>query len=495
MKKPWYTIFGVGSTNYVHYQYASRKLHRRLQQLGAREWCEGGEGDESSSSGIERAFDTWTFSRLIPALESINGFKALRGDPTSLPPAKWSVVPCEPSFSETNEEEEEEEELIHVEVTLNERVTAPSHWQDVRHITFSKVPTSSRELNYEPGSTLTILPRNSPSSVSRLLSLSFLSSYDPDASVSISPTHPSHPKSTYTTTLRKLLVQRLDFTAVPTRAFFYLLSFFTDDPVHKEKLWDFASGSEEGLEDMYDYATRPRRTILEVLEEFNSVKHLPIEWLVELIPMMRRREFSICSAAKQDGSSVEILVAIVNYKTKFLRAPRKGVCTTYLSTLPVGAKVRVGIEEGTMRLPPQETPIICVGPGTGIAPFRAFMQARTKSSENLVFFGCRDRAKDLFFEREWEDELSHARVVVASSRTQERKVYVQDKIVEHAQEVFELLEEGAWIYICGAEGQMPKSVAAAFKKVVRTEGGMEEDEAERWWSEGGRGGRVWEECW
>lgn len=201
---------------------------------------------------------------------------------------------------------------------------------------------------------------------------------------------------------------------------------------------------------MHDYATRTRRTIFETLQEFRSAR-IPLDYIADVFPEIRPRQFSIASSPKVYPRQIHLLVAIVNYRTR-LKKPRRGVCTTWLSRLQPGVTIPVGIAPGTFTLPPSpSTPILCIGPGTGIAPFRSLAQHRPLPS-NLVVFGCRNAAKDFYYRSEWEkwQREGGGRLHWCASRDQEDKVYVQDEIVEHGDEVWRCVDgKGGWIYISG----------------------------------------------
>jgi sulfite reductase alpha subunit-like flavoprotein len=134
------------------------------------------------------------------------------------------------------------------------------------------------------------------------------------------------------TTLRQFCTKYLDFAAVPRRSFFEFLAYFTTNPDETEKLREFAS--KEGQEDLYDYANRPRRTIYEVLTEFKSAA-IPVDYAADLFPELRPRSFSIASSSRANLRQIDLLVAIVSYKTK-LYHPRRGVCTTWLAAQQPG---------------------------------------------------------------------------------------------------------------------------------------------------------------
>ena len=144
------------------------------------------------------------------------------------------------------------------------------------------------------------------------------------------------------------------------------------------------------------------------------------------------------------------------YRT-ILQAPRKGIATSWLSKLTEGQKIAVEFVPGSMRLPADpRIPIVLIGPGTGIAPFRSFVQERLTlhppSCNILVFFGCRSASKDFYFAEEWKkwQELGKLKLVLAASRDQTSKVYVQNKILEETELVWQYLgEQGGYLYVSG----------------------------------------------
>lgn len=169
------------------------------------------------------------------------------------------------------------------------------------------------------------------------------------------------------------------------------------------------------------------------------------------------------SLTQTHPNKIQLAVALVSYKTR-LKEPRRGICSHWLSTLPLSSRFAFTIERGTLRLPPApSTPIILVGPGTGVAPMRALVysylarQPHARAQDVLLFLGIRDRAKDWIFAEEWRDlagetEGAEKRITyrVAASREGEEKVYVQDRIREEGERVWEMISKrGAWFYISG----------------------------------------------
>jgi sulfite reductase alpha subunit-like flavoprotein len=317
-------------------------------------------------------------------------------------------------------------------ITSNARITPKTHWQDVRHLKLS-TPSSHP---YVPGSTLTIYPKNFPIDVNEFLNIM---NWTPIADVPLHfiPTNSSstsgtlpipHFKSTNTTiTLRNLLTSHLDILSIPRRSFFAHLAHYTSDPFQRDRLLEFTDP--QYIDELYDYTTRPRRSILEVLQEFETVK-VPWQRVCSLIPVMRGRQFSIASADQGKGE-VELLIAIVKYKTVIKRI-RQGVCTRYISSLAPGAQISVTLQKGGLGVTQKEIerPVVMVGPGTGVAPMRSLIYQRimwreenglVNAGKDLLFYGCRNAEADYFFKDEWTELMGKGvplEVFAAFSRDQ-----------------------------------------------------------------------------
>ena len=419
-------------------------------------------------------------------------------------------------------------QYVNVTLDVNRRVTPSTHWQDVRHLEFSSDQTAA----YGPGDVLTIFPKNFSEDVDQLLHrmgwtdvADKLIHFSPTKAIVEGVLYPSPPISLPgpSITLRTLLTEHLDLTAIPRRSFFSLIAHFTDDQFHKDRLLEFTMP--EYIDELYDYTTRPRRSILEVLQEFESVK-IPWQWAANILPKLRGRQFSIASGGhlkrSPDGSArFELLVAIVKYKT-VIKKTREGACTRYLAHLPTGTKLRVGLQQGGLAITKTEAqrPAIMVGPGTGVAPMRSLIwerlqwakERRIEEDQNIeacinepaqigrstLFFGCRSQTTDYFYQNEWEDlqQRMPLTVLPAFSRDQNHKVYVQDLIKQHSNAVYgHLHDRGGLVYVCGSSGKMPKAVRAALVDVFRECGGMDHKDAEGCLEAMEKEGRYKQETW
>jgi sulfite reductase alpha subunit-like flavoprotein len=312
-------------------------------------------------------------------------------------------------------------------ITSNERVTPATHWQDVRHLKFELPETHP----YSPGDVLTIYPKNFPSDVTQFLEcmewtsvadvpLRFVPSSaatSPNAGLLI-----RNMQSESNFTLRELLTDHLDIISIPRRSFFAQLAHYTNDEFHKARLFEFTDP--QYIDELYDYTTRPRRSILEVLQEFESVK-IPWQRVCSIIPTLRGRQFSIASAMNppaetEKKTKIELLIAIVKYKTVIKRI-RQGVATRYIASFTPGQEITVTLSRGGLGVSKQEIdrPVVMIGPGTGIAPMRSLIYQRKLWREevprlenrdssdgadevkDLLFFGCRNVESDYFFKDEW----------------------------------------------------------------------------------------------
>jgi len=306
---------------------------------------------------------------------------------------------------------------IEATVTRNERLTPKDHWQDVRLFEFSTPP-----IDYQPGDVLTIFPHNNSSAVDKLIELMSWQSVA-DTPLHFAPTNPDSAPSSppplllptgNILTLRHLLTTHLDLNAIPRRSLFANLSHFTTDEFQHNRLIEFTAP--EYVDELFDYTTRPRRSIIEVLDEFDTVK-LPWKWITSILPIIRGRQYSIASGGalktSEDGrrGKVELLIAMVKYRT-VIKKIREGLCSRYMSGLEVGQKLNVLLCKGGMRID-MDNPAVMIGPGTGVAPLRSMIfelaaQVKAKDAvgevygpKQLLFYGGRNQSKDFFFEDDW----------------------------------------------------------------------------------------------
>ncbi|OJD36066.1 nadph-dependent fmn fad containing oxidoreductase [Diplodia corticola] len=548
-----FTSFGLGDSSYPQFNWAHRKLGNRIEQLGAQRLIEAGEADEQHPEGVDATFLPWVDKLREKLLETCpvpSDVKPL-GDDTFLKPRWLLKIHGDNGGAKLEQQPRTFEDFsdldcAHVgqepdhepaEVVSNTRVTSEDHWQDVRQINIKfprQIPRADAKGNvlekprafYSPGDILEIYPKNFSSDVQDFIDLQGYGSvahapldlqYDWEQFDSSPPREHPLGRAPFHNTLFGLLTNHLDIMAVPRRSFFALITHFASDPDQKERLQEFARPNDpELIDDYFDYATRPRRSILEVLQEFTSVK-IPYEYILGIIPSLKPRQFSIASAdlTRTDPAStdcnVTLLVAIVKYRTVIKRI-RWGVCSHYLSELKPAQKLRVQLIEGAMRLSDEDlqAPSILIGPGTGVAPLRSIIQGKEllrsrdadgavapNMNDTFLFFGNRNAAADFFFADEMREREAKQKMHLATafSRDQREKVYIQDRVREHGKVIWDLLQKSARIYLCGSSGKMPEAVRRALEEVIKIEGGMSVPEAEETLRGMVKAGRFRQETW
>uniref|UniRef100_UPI0037E89305 NADPH-dependent diflavin oxidoreductase 1 n=1 Tax=Semicossyphus pulcher TaxID=241346 RepID=UPI0037E89305 len=499
-------VLGLGDSSYPKFNFVAKKLHKRLLQLGASALLPAGLADDQHDLGSDAVIDPWltSFWEKVFALHpSLSDVIPLR-DEEALPPTftfhflddvhvngiteDRLQTPAVPSQSSS----------FPCRLVSNRRVTDVSHFQEVRLIEFD---ISGSTIEFSAGDVVMMRPCNAPEDVQQFCQLLRL---DPEAKFTLRasdntavPARLPQPCS-----VRHLVESYLDIAAVPRRSFFELLSTFATNELEQEKLLEFSSAA--GQDELHSYCNRPRRTALEVLADFpHTTAELKADYLLDLFPEIQPRSFSIASSLQAHPHRLQIVVAVVRYKTKMFK-PRTGLCSTWLASLnPEREEVFVPLwtKKGTMKFPKDpDTPVIMVGPGTGVAPFRSALQERMSEGKhaNVLFFGCRSEHKDFYFSTEWEEmrKAEHLTLFTAFSRDQEEKVYVQHRVRENAELLWDLIaNKNACFYIAGSAKQMPTSVCDALKEAFQQEGGVSSEDAEQMLEAMERTGRFQSETW
>ena len=510
-----YTCFGLGDSTYLKFNWAARKLIKRLEQLGANPFYQNAEADEQFDDGIEGAFSNWFEPLQKHMLAEYPCPPGLEPVPESqvLPP-RWSLAPAlNAAHSPSNGVTKRDGPLLNgpppsrllpipnghkATLTANNRLTPSTHWQDVRLATFS-IP--AKDFQTHPGDCLTIYPKNFPEDVERLIDLmDWTSIADTPLDLSLCPSLPRTMFAPEPSTLRNLLLENIDFTAIPRRSFLKNMSYFTDDQYHKDRLLEFTQNLY--IDEYFDYATRTKRSILEVLEEFTSVR-IPAERLLDIFPLIRGRDFSIANggatSATSDGKTkVDLLVALVKYRT-ILRRPRQGLCSRYLASLPVPSSLTVTRKPVLSPIHGSTNarrPLIAMATGTGVAPVRCLIHERLTHNDHgptLLFFGNRNREQDFFFEKEWQGlvDAGELELFTAFSRDQDSKVYVQHLLETERGRISDFIDQDAIFAVCGGSTKMADACKEAVFEGYKS-GARDEDERKAredvlnkltWWQE------------
>ncbi|XP_041825448.1 NADPH-dependent diflavin oxidoreductase 1 [Melanotaenia boesemani] len=500
-------VLGLGDSSYPKFNFVAKKLHKRLLQLGASMLTPVGLADDQHDLGQDAVIDPWLTSfweKVLSLFPSLSSVVPLRED-EPLPPT-YSF-----HFLDGKREKTDDRLSINMDQSVpcelrpfvasmvsNRRVTEPSHFQDVRHI---ELDITGSSIKFAAGDVVMIRPRNAPEDVHDFCQLLRL---DPESTFTLRPKNNSAvpARLPQPCTVRHLVESYLDIAAVPRRSFFELLSTFSSNELEREKLAEFSSAT--GQDELHSYCNRPRRTALEVLADFpHTAAELRVDYLLDLFPEIQPRSFSIASSLKAHPNRIQILVAVVRYKTKLYK-PRRGLCSNWLASLDPSQEevyVPLWLKKGSLRFPiKKETPVIMVGPGTGVAPFRSALQERIAEGKtaNVLFFGCRSESKDFYFRTEWELMMKAEQLLLFSafSRDQEEKIYVQHRVKEKAALIWDLIiNRMACVYIAGNAKEMPASVCDAVKEVFQQEGGVSAEEAEEMLTAMEKTGRLQMETW
>ncbi|XP_014637842.1 PREDICTED: NADPH-dependent diflavin oxidoreductase 1 isoform X2 [Ceratotherium simum simum] len=394
-----FAVLGLGDSSYAKFNFVAKKLYRRLLQLGGRALLPVCLGDDQHELGPDAAVDPW----LHDLWEKVLGLHPvplhLGIIPPGVPlPSKFTLHFLQEAPSTCSEEQHvtrtdpqgspSELQPFLAPMVTNQRVTGPLHFQDVRLIEFD---ITGSGLSFAAGDVVLIQPENAAGHVQQFCQVLGL---DPDQCFTLQPQEPGVPRPArlpQPCSVRHLVSRYLDIASVPRRSFFELLACLSPHELEREKLLEFSSA--QGQEELCEYCSRPRRTILEVLGDFpHTAGAIPPDYLLDLIPPMRPRAFSIASSLLAHPSRLQILVAVVQYQTR-LKEPRRGLCSSWLASLdprqgPV--QVPLWVRPGGLTFPETlDTPVIMVGPGTGVAPFRAAVQERVaqgQTGEKLLVF-------------------------------------------------------------------------------------------------------------
>ena len=333
--------------------------------------------------------------------------------------------------------------------------------KDTRHLV---IDIAGSSLTYKVGDSLGVYASNRPQLVDEVIALLGATGNEP-----VLP-----PRMTAAVSLQEALTSKLSL-AGPTKKILETLAARTADPKEKAQLDTLLAPEATELRESF----LAQREYLDLLEEFPGARLAPQEFVDHLRRLMPRL-YSIASSPVLYPGQVHLTVAPVRYESNGRR--RYGVCSTFLSDRVTRRKtpVPVFVAESHFGLPADlTTDIIMVGPGTGVAPFRAFVQERVATGaagRNWLFFGDQHAATDYLYGDEWkrlQAEGKLARVDLAFSRDQAQKVYVQDRMRENAAELWAWLKGGAHFYVCGDAHRMAKDVDAVLHQVVAEQGGME----------------------
>ncbi len=441
-----YSVCALGDTSYVNFCQTGKEVDTRLETFGAvrltpRQDCDV-DFEDDYKTWVAAALEAFGPVAEAAPVNGTNGHAAL----------SFGGLPQAPEYSRKNPFQSE----LLERVLLNGTGTAKETWH-------YEMSLENSGLNYEPGDALAVLTVNPDDVIEPLLKAARLSGTE---AVEVGGEKKS---------LAEALREDYDITVL-SRPFLTKLQGLAQSP----KLAELLSA---GCEDqMRDYLWG--RWIVDALEDFHP-KTLTAAELIGILRKQPPRLYSIASSPLAHPDEVHLTIASVRYHTH--GRDRKGIASTWFADgLKKGDAVPVYLHRNkNFRLPPSgDTPIIMVGPGTGVAPFRSFVEHRAElehKGKSWLLFGDQRYSYDFLYQLEWQEHLANgslSRLDVAFSRDQPEKIYVQDKLREQSRDVYAWLEEGAHFYVCGDASRMAHDVHDALLSIVEKEGGKSREAAE-----------------
>jgi sulfite reductase (NADPH) flavoprotein alpha-component len=341
---------------------------------------------------------------------------------------------------------------------VNRRLNSPDSEKDTRHF---EISIEGSGLTYEVGDSMAVYPTNDPDLVDEILQALDAKGDEEIAGNRGVPT-----------TLREGLLRDYSITQVTPKFLKAIAQRASAAPLLNELLGPRKHDLESylwGLE------------VIDFLVEHPSVTFAPQEF-VALLPKLQPRLYSIASSLKMYREAVHFIVDVVKYRSH--GRTRKGVCSTFLADRCSDSPAPIFPTASKFRLPEDgNLPVIMVGPGTGVAPFRAFLQERQAvgaRGKTWLFFGSQREKSDFFYKADFDKFLADGiltRLDTAFSRDQAHKIYVQDRMMGSSGELWKWLEEGAHFYVCGDARRMAKDVDATLRQIVQEQSGKNAEEA------------------
>ena len=437
LSKLTFSVLALGDTSYDQFCQAGIDWDNRLAELGATRIAPRVDCDVD----YEAPAQAW-IATVIPQMSGGSANVFVDGS---------EPAPEKPQYNRKNP--------FPAKLTENRLVTAENSSKETRHY---EISIAGSGLSYEAGDALCVVPTNCPELVADIIKAIGCKGDEME------------PVNGELLSLQEALLNHFEIR-LPNKE---LLQEIANRSGDQELNGLLTSGDKDKLSN-YLWG----RDVLDLLLQFPQIDFSANEFIALLKPL-QHRAYSISSSGKMYPDSVHLTVASVRYQS--FNRPHKGVCSTFLADLvDANTEVRCFFTPNKVFRVPEDNslPIIMVGPGTGIAPFRAFLQERQirqASGKNWLFFGDRNAATDFIYREELETMQSAGllnRLDLAFSRDQEEKIYVQDRMREHGAELFAWLEQGGYFFVCGDAYHMAKDVDKALHDVIAEQGKLSEQQA------------------
>ncbi|MCY6413660.1 molybdopterin-dependent oxidoreductase [Acinetobacter sp. VNH17] len=433
-----YSVLALGDPNYDQFCGHGKKLDQKLAELGASRIFDR----IDCATDFQEKAEQWLGTVLGKLAESAK----IKAKPSPLKPQK-------PDLTAPSKASPFQSRLLQ-----NVRLNHEHSNKDIRLFAFD---IEDSGISYEAGDALGVWAKNCPELVNELLSVTKLDGDSPVSMVDLKGM-----------TLRQALTERFEIAKPQLNALKLIAT----------------KGAYQKLQDLLDYPDKNElkkwlwgKQLVDVLYEF-PVK-LSVSGLISILAKLQPRLYSIASSPKAYPTQIHLTVSAVRYD--YQGNARKGVSSTFLADRAEQGQIGIFVQKSASFHPPADAdiPLIMVGPGTGIAPFRGFLQERQaldQPSKNWLFFGEQKSTTDFYYQDEltkFQQDGVLTRLDLAFSRDQEQKIYVQDRMREHGAELWQWLEQGAYFCICGDASRMAKDVDAALKEIIVQHGNQSAEQA------------------
>jgi cytochrome P450/NADPH-cytochrome P450 reductase len=484
LAKVRYAVFGCGNSDWAAtYQSVPRAIDEQLAAHGARSVYGRGEGD--ARSDLDGQFEKWFAGAAAAATKEFglaSNFSRSADDAPlytiePVAPTAVNVIVAQGGVSPMK---------VQLNSELQNKSGANPSDRSTRHIEVQLPPG----ISYRVGDHLSVVPRNDPALVDSVARrFGFLPA--DQIRLAVAEGRRAQLPTGDAVSVGRLLTEFVELQQIATRKQIQIMSEHTRCPMTKPKLLAYVGDDAASTELYRSDVLAKRKSVFDLLEEYPACE-LPFHAYLEMLSLLAPRYYSISSSPAGDASRCSVTIGVVEAPASSGRGVYKGVCSNYLAGRRAGDTIHATVREtkAGFRLPDDPSvPIIMIGPGTGLAPFRGFLQERADRKakgaslgQAMLFFGCRSPEQDYLYSDELKAFAASGitELHTAFSRADGPKTYVQHQVAAQKDRVWSLIEKGAIVYVCGDGGKMEPDVKAALVAIYRERSGADEAAGLRW---------------